>query len=211
MLDVGYWMFHGTAAPSTYQRASGFNPRNGGFQPPTVSPARSAQLSPGGPRARAARALASAAVQRFVLGRWLGNHRSLFPPPRTAAHRLTFPVVMRGSDPLRSPRSVMQELRLLFTPSDKDSFAIRLEEAPGRAVGVPATLTPFLEENDYENLRWYLEEYMDLPDGGAVVRAQGVERQTRGMGPAAARRRLCRAGERHAAPATCSRRPSRAN
>ena len=39
------------------------------------------------------------------------------------------------------------------------------------------TSHPFLTEDDYENLRWYLEEYMDLPDGGAVVRAEGIEQQ----------------------------------
>ena len=32
-------------------------------------------------------------------------------------------------------------------------------------------LPPFLTDDDYENLRWYLEDYMDLPDGGAVTRA----------------------------------------
>lgn len=71
----------------------------------------------------------------------------------------------------------MQELRLLFTPTENGAFAIRLEEAPGKTVGVPGALTPFLDEEDYESLRWYLEDYMDLPDGGAVVRAQGVERK----------------------------------
>jgi tetratricopeptide (TPR) repeat protein len=71
----------------------------------------------------------------------------------------------------------MQELRLLFTPAENGSFTVHLEDVPGHTVGVPATLTPFLGEDDFENLRWYLEEYMDLPDGGAVVRAQGVEEQ----------------------------------
>lgn len=71
----------------------------------------------------------------------------------------------------------MQELRLLFSPSDEGSFTVQLEDAPHHAVGVPSSLRPFLDEDDYESLRWYLEEYMDLPDGGAVVRAQGVERK----------------------------------
>src|SRR4051794_13419742 len=71
----------------------------------------------------------------------------------------------------------MQELRLLFSPSGDGSFNVQLEDAPHHAVGVPASLRPFLDEDDYESLRWYLEEYMDLPDGGAVVRAQGVERK----------------------------------
>lgn len=35
--------------------------------------------------------------------------------------------------------------------------------------------TPFLKDADYDNLRWYLEEYMELPDGGAVVRAERIE------------------------------------
>ena len=59
---------------------------------------------------------------------------------------------------------------------------MRLEDAPGHTVGIPATLTPFLSEADYENLRWYLEDYMDLPDGGAVIRAQGVEEQIKEWG-----------------------------
>ena len=42
-------------------------------------------------------------------------------------------------------------------------------------LGVEVPFTPFLTEDDYDNLRWYLEEYMDLPDGGAVTRARGVE------------------------------------
>ncbi len=71
----------------------------------------------------------------------------------------------------------MQGLRLLFIPAENGSFAVRLEAEPGKSAGVPATFTPFLDEADYENLRWYLEEYMDLPDGGAVVRAKGVERR----------------------------------
>lgn len=81
--------------------------------------------------------------------------------------------------PVISPSSAfaMHELRLLFTPVENGSFIVRLEAEPGESAGVPATLTPFLDEADYEDLRWYLEEYMDLPDGGAVVRAKGVERR----------------------------------
>jgi len=71
----------------------------------------------------------------------------------------------------------MHELRQLFTPAENGSFTVNLENGPGQTVGVPATFTPFLSEGDFENLRWYLEDYMDLPDGGAVVRAQGVEKQ----------------------------------
>jgi tetratricopeptide (TPR) repeat protein len=78
--------------------------------------------------------------------------------------------------------SSVQELRLLFTPTEHGSFTVHFEDAPGHTVGVPATLTPFLGEDDFENLRWYLEDYMDLPDGGAVVRAQAVEAQIKEWG-----------------------------
>src|SRR5947209_1703236 len=77
------------------------------------------------------------------------------------------------------PSSVnpVQELRLLFTPAEQGAFTLHLEDAPGHRVGEPVTFTPFLDDGDFEGLRWYLEEYMDLPDGGAVVRARGVETQ----------------------------------
>ncbi len=32
-----------------------------------------------------------------------------------------------------------------------------------------------VSEKVYEYLRWYLEEYMDLPDAGSVVRARRIE------------------------------------
>jgi hypothetical protein len=76
---------------------------------------------------------------------------------------------------MATTRFGLHELRLLFSPAENGSFSVCLDDAPGHTVGVPATLSPFLDDGDYENLRWYLEEYMDLPDGGAVIRAQGVE------------------------------------
>src|SRR5436190_19360822 len=54
---------------------------------------------------------------------------------------------------------------------------MQLTDADGNVRGVKSDFPPFLGEDDYENLRWYLEEYMDLPDGGAVVRATGIEEQ----------------------------------
>jgi tetratricopeptide (TPR) repeat protein len=76
----------------------------------------------------------------------------------------------------------VQEIRLLFTRGDNDSFTARLNDAAGNTVGVASTLPPFLTEDDFENLRWYLEDYLDLPDGGAVVRAQGVEAKIKEWG-----------------------------
>jgi len=54
---------------------------------------------------------------------------------------------------------------------------VQFTDAAGIAQGVESDFTPFLTEDDYENLRWYLEDYMDLPDGGAVIRARGIEEQ----------------------------------
>jgi len=69
----------------------------------------------------------------------------------------------------------MSELRLLFVRHG-DGFTVQ----PILHDGSPGELLPFqpfLDETDFEDLRWYLEEYMDLPDGGAAVRAERVERR----------------------------------
>ncbi len=71
----------------------------------------------------------------------------------------------------------MNDLRVLFAPAADTGYRAWLTDAGGRRRGVEVPFTPFLTEEDYEDLRWYLEEYMDLPDGGAVVRAQRIERQ----------------------------------
>ncbi len=67
------------------------------------------------------------------------------------------------------------ELRVLF----KTAGEAHLELDAAR------TTVPFdfaLEETDYDDLRWYLEEYLDLPDGGSVVRARRVEGRLDGWG-----------------------------
>jgi tetratricopeptide (TPR) repeat protein len=69
----------------------------------------------------------------------------------------------------------MNELRLLFDKS-ADGYTVRLENNWGGNAGAPAPLTFALTEDDQEDLRWYLEDFMDLPLGGAQVRAQRVER-----------------------------------
>jgi tetratricopeptide (TPR) repeat protein len=70
----------------------------------------------------------------------------------------------------------MKELRVIFTTAADKSYRAELTDADGNNLGVEVPLTPFLTEDDYESLRWYLEEYMDLPDGGAVTRARGIEK-----------------------------------
>ncbi len=70
----------------------------------------------------------------------------------------------------------MNELRVLFAAAADTGYRARLANADGN-VGAEAPFTPFLAEDAYEDLRWYLEDYMDLPDGGAVVRARRIERE----------------------------------
>lgn len=69
----------------------------------------------------------------------------------------------------------MQDLRILFDTAAGTGYQAQLADARGRRLGVAVPFTPFLTEDDYEDLRWYLEDYMDLPDGGAVTRAQRIE------------------------------------
>jgi hypothetical protein len=77
---------------------------------------------------------------------------------------------------------MLQEIRVRFRLSDDDGFRAQLTDAAGIAQGAKCDFTPFLTEDDYENLRWYLETYMDLPDGGAVIRAGGIEEQLKQWG-----------------------------
>ena len=76
---------------------------------------------------------------------------------------------------------MLHEIRVLFhqpaNGSAEDLFRVGFTDGAGTELGVAGDFTPFLTDDDYENLRWYLEEYMDLPDGGAVIRATGIEQQ----------------------------------
>ena len=76
---------------------------------------------------------------------------------------------------------MLHEIRVLFRQpangSAEDLFRVGFTDGAGTELGVAGDFTPFLTDDDYENLRWYLEEYMDLPDGGAVIRATGIEQQ----------------------------------
>jgi hypothetical protein len=69
----------------------------------------------------------------------------------------------------------MNELRILFhQAADGGAYDVTLVPHGGSA-SEPVPFTPFLTDADYDDLRWYLEEFMDLPDGGSVVRARRVE------------------------------------
>ena len=69
----------------------------------------------------------------------------------------------------------MQEIRILFAPLADDSRQVRLTDGDGKPLGVAQPFTLTLTDDDYDDLRWYLEAYMELPDGGAVIRAQRIE------------------------------------
>lgn len=69
----------------------------------------------------------------------------------------------------------MNELRLVFgrsTPSG--DYPVQVVRTSGNA-SRPVSFKPFLTVDDYDDLRWYLEEFMDLPDGGSLTRAQRIE------------------------------------
>src|SRR5436305_12599480 len=99
--------------------------------------------------------------------------RQAFATDRHRPRRFSRLSVGAGAAAARS-RAPMRDLRILFTPADP-GYRAHLADAEGNRLGVEVPFTPFLEESDYDDLRWYLEEYMDLPDGGAVVRAQRIE------------------------------------
>lgn len=70
----------------------------------------------------------------------------------------------------------MAELRLLFTQASANGgHTVQIVPDTGNA-SRPIPFTFSLTDEDHEDLRWYLEDYMDLPDGGAMVRARRIER-----------------------------------
>jgi tetratricopeptide (TPR) repeat protein len=69
----------------------------------------------------------------------------------------------------------MSELRVLFNKADNGDHTVRLDNDWGGSASEPVPLAQFLTDDDFEDLRWYLEDYMDLPDYGSIVRAQRIE------------------------------------
>jgi CHAT domain len=69
----------------------------------------------------------------------------------------------------------LNELRLLFQRTG-DLLTYRIVPSWGGDPGEPQPFVPFLKDDDDEDLRWYLEDYMDLAMGGAKVRAERIER-----------------------------------
>jgi tetratricopeptide (TPR) repeat protein len=76
----------------------------------------------------------------------------------------------------------MNELRLLFAKAADGAYTVRLDNNWGGGAGEPLPFEIFLTEDDHEDLRWYLEDFMDLPDGGSAVRARRVEQSIEDWG-----------------------------
>lgn len=80
------------------------------------------------------------------------------------------------------------ELRLVFARTGDGDVFVRPIDLQG---GGSVKEQPFafeISEDGYEDLRWYLEEFMDLPDTGSVVRAERIEGALKAWGED-----LCRA------------------
>lgn len=49
----------------------------------------------------------------------------------------------------------MQDLRVLFAAAADTGYRVQITDADLNALGVEVPFTPFLAEDDYEDLRWY--------------------------------------------------------
>jgi len=76
----------------------------------------------------------------------------------------------------------MNELRILFTKKSEGDYTVQLVPGWSGSPSEPVSFKPFLTKEDYADLRWYLEEFMDLPDGGSIVRAKRVEENLEAWG-----------------------------
>jgi hypothetical protein len=73
----------------------------------------------------------------------------------------------------------MADLRLVFQPAPDTAMTVRVDfsgsDGGMRSGGQPQPFTFQLRPDQYADLRWYLEEFMDLPLGGSVLRANRIE------------------------------------
>ena len=69
----------------------------------------------------------------------------------------------------------MNELRIIFTKKAEGDYTVQLVPGWSGSPSEPIPFGPFLTDSDYDNLRWYLEDFIDLPYGGSLVRAQRLE------------------------------------
>jgi tetratricopeptide (TPR) repeat protein len=72
----------------------------------------------------------------------------------------------------------MAEIRVVFDRKADDVFSVHVMIT--EQTGTIGSLGPFrfvLSDADHADLRWYLEEFLDLPDGGSLTRARRIEQQ----------------------------------
>ncbi len=74
------------------------------------------------------------------------------------------------------------EIRLVIHRVESGYSAKWIDPASGESS--PFALTPPLEKDDADQLRWYLEAYYQFPGAGDRVKAQGVEEKLKGWGKA---------------------------
>jgi len=75
----------------------------------------------------------------------------------------------------------MRELRLSFTRVGS-GLSLRPIASWTEAACDPAAFAQPLSAVDFEDLRWYVEDYIELPYGGSLVRAARVEQSLEGWG-----------------------------
>ncbi|MFB0534791.1 MAG: tetratricopeptide repeat protein [Anaerolineae bacterium] len=73
------------------------------------------------------------------------------------------------------------ELKLTFSKRGR-GWRVVLGPGWGAQPSQPAPFRSPLTEKDYEDLRWYLEEFMDFPGAGDYVRARDVEQRLEAWG-----------------------------
>ena len=75
----------------------------------------------------------------------------------------------------------MHEIRLIVNRAEDDAYSAEWVESDGqRSESFPLNLP--LDADDAEDLRWYLETYIQFPGYGDRARAQGIEKRLRGWG-----------------------------
>ena len=136
-----------------------------------------------------------ATIQGTATGSETASSRPTFHQPSLALAVRESTLNLPSEAAMPNEDVALRELRLRFVPAENGSYTVHLEDVPGHAVGVATTLTPFLADADFERpplvpgrLHGPARRRRGHPGAGGRAADQG-------MGPAAARRCLCRRGE----------------
>jgi hypothetical protein len=116
---------------------------------------------------RARRAAPGATPKKSVIQKW---------PDVENARPVSENVVMEALDEKGGFGMNENELRVHFIDNKDKSYAARLIDAGGNKLGVEAPFTPFLTEDNYEDLRWYLEDTWTCPTAARSPGHSGSKR-----------------------------------